>query len=190
MHARSLVLPLLFAAAVLTAFFFVDLSQLSNPLDSFSQTPDNSVQLAEKYGPLTLAYQDPILGFSFRYPIGYPLEVQEGVSATFYASGPNGISEAFYWLVANETYSVDDLKDAAAELNGELVSMRKIDVDGKNALRLQYALPAAEVGEPAQLIQGWIPCGNYSLYLSAIIPQSLSDDVDLADYTLTTARCG
>jgi len=180
-------MPLLFAAVVLAAYFFIPWTDVGQAI---APSPALSDELQSTYDGLTLSHQDPVLGFSVRYPLGYPLESVEGQTVAFYASSPSGVSEMFFWSAVDDDPSPSELKDAAADLDAQLLSERKIRVDGKEALRLEYAMAADQVGEPARLIQGLIPCGNYSLYLSAVIPDTLAQDKDLADYTLSTARCG
>lgn len=191
MNVRSLALPLLFAAAVLGLYFFAGGAQWAQTFASnLVPAPGLTPELSARFDNLTIPYVDPALGFSVRYPVGYPLDAPDGDSVSFYAPGPTGVSEAFVFQAVKPDYGADDLKAAAADLSADLRSQQTVTVDGRPALRLLYDLPADQVGEKAQLLQGLVPCGNYSLFLAATVPQSLHDDVALADYALYTARCG
>ncbi len=189
MNPRSIVFPLVFAAVVLTAYLVFSGTDVGSAISSLNE-PTLSESVRETYEPLTLQYRDPIRGYSIRYPVGYPLEATDGESAAFYAAGPNGISEMFLWTATEETASRQDLQFAADEVDAQLVSESSVTIDGRKSLRLEYTVAADQIGESARLVQGWIPCGNYSLHLVAMIPDSLAQDKDLADYTLYTARCG
>lgn len=188
MKPRTLVLPLLFAAAILALALVFGVPSIGS---GFSLIPPESMPsgLSEKYDAATLSFTDPELGYSLRYPTGYPLEVQDGQTVVFYAPDADGVSETFFWQALNETTSLVELKEAAAQLDGRLLSEKTVRVDGQNAWRLEYVLPVGQIGVPAHLIQGYVPCGNFSLYLAATIPDSLSGDLALADYALYSARC-
>lgn len=189
MKARSLVIPLVFAAAVLFAFFFFDWKQLATPFsDGTGRMP---VELSEKFEPLTISFTDPIRGYSVRYPVGYPLQAEDGQSVTFFALGPSGLSETFVFQVVNDSYSAEELETIGTEeFQVKPESVQSLSVSGKKIIRIQYLIPKDQFGEPLYMVQGFVPCGNYSLYFVASIPDSLKDDLDLADYSLYSAQCG
>ncbi len=187
MKLRTLALPLVFAAAVLFAYFFTDLGQWSSSLATGIASP----AISYEYDNVTLSYTDPIRGYSIRYPTGYPLQSEDGQGVLFFAPGPSGLSESFVFRVANETYSSEELQDIALEeLQVTPLSQTERTVQGRRILRLQYLIPEDELGEPLHIVQGLVPCSGYSLYFVASIPETLKDDLNLADYSLYTARCG
>ncbi len=189
MNVRKLVIPLLFAAAVLFAFFFTDLGQW--PASLFNAPSDVPANLAETYEPLSLTYVDPVHGFSVRYPLGYPLQADDGQTVTFFAPGPSGLSESYVFQVVNESYSAKELESIGVEeFQVDPVSMQTVSVSGRPIIRLQYLIPPEHFGESLHIVQALVPCGTYSLYFVASIPDSLRDDVALADYSLYSAQCG
>lgn len=141
------------------------------------------------YEPLTIQYTDPVLGFSVRHPIGYVVDSIDGEHVHFFASGPGELSEDFLFKTTNETLSFKDLREIALEIGANPVREDQVQVNGKTALRLQAVLPGDELLESGHLILGAVPCPEYRLYFTAVIPNSLSDDVALADYVLQTATC-
>ncbi|MBI2445936.1 hypothetical protein HYV43_06110 [Candidatus Micrarchaeota archaeon] len=188
MNLRSLALPLVFAAAVLFAYFFTDLGPWSSELLSPAST---TVSYSDEYESHSLAFTDAVRGYSIRYPVGYPLEVEDGKTALFFAPGPSGLSETFVFQVVNGTYTLEELKDIAFdELAVPPDSETVQTVDGRRILRLQYRIAPDEFGETLHMVQGLVPCGDYSLYFVASIPESLKDDISLADYSLYSAKCG
>ncbi|MBI4360956.1 hypothetical protein HY572_04265 [Candidatus Micrarchaeota archaeon] len=141
------------------------------------------------YEPLTIQYIDSELGFSVRHPIGYIVDAIPGEHVHFFASSPSGFSEDYLFKTTNETLSFKDLREIAVELEAKPVREDQVNVNGKTALRLQAVLPGDELLESETLVLGVIPCPGYRLYFTAVIPDSLSDDVALADYVLQTAQC-
>lgn len=146
-------------------------------------------QSVAAYEPLTIPYTDPVLGFTVRYPVGYIVDAIEGEHIHFFAAGPTGFSEDFLFQATNQSLSFIDLRQIALDVGANPVSETRVDANGKTALRLEAELPGDDLLESETLVLGLVPCNEYRLYLTAVIPDSLSDDVALADYVLQTAQC-
>ncbi len=147
------------------------------------------IALADQYDSLTIAYSNPERGYSVRYPVGYPIESIIGGGVSFYSVGPSGMAETFVFNPVSSNFTALNLKDAAADLDARIVSEGFVSANGKKAVRIEYVVPSDQWGEELRLVQGLVPCDGYSLLFVASIPESLRDDVSLADYSLYTAKC-
>ncbi len=188
MKLRSWILLVLLTALGFALFLFLGTGSFSSELSGvFIQ---DSPAALSRFEAGTLSFVDPIAGYAFRYPVGYLLEVEEGKSAVFYAPGPSGFSESFVLTTTTQTLDPRYLESLVQDefLNARKVSQSRVRVNGKAAWRLQY-FAAAPGLEDLHVVQGSVPCGALWLYFVATIPDSLREDVELADYVLYSLSC-
>ncbi|MBI5036444.1 hypothetical protein HZC09_03800 [Candidatus Micrarchaeota archaeon] len=141
------------------------------------------------YEQYLITYADPILNFSLRYPKGYVAESVEGQAFVFYSPSPSGYSESFIISAVNDTS--EDLEAAITEEyeGAKKTSQARVSANSKTVERRHYSIPPTEGLEEMHLVQSLVPCSNYSLYYLAVIPDSVKEDVGLADYILTSLSC-
>ncbi len=148
-----------------------------------------------------ITYRSP-LGFSLAYPVGFVAEEPFlGVTAfRAYATVPGGLPEVIEVLVDNSTTSQAEFASSIepAQEAGATTTRVFTNTAGQEARLIitDSILPVApEIsGEKATVFQAFYDCvavesGPYVSLLIVTIPQSLPQDLAVAEFTVNSFRC-
>jgi len=150
----------------------------------------------EKRGQDFIYFNDSNYSLAIKYPIGYEALYYPDpqVMVRFRALNPGGVSEVIDVSVSDTVYGRSDFdRDMAGfpvtqgEYSAKVVAKEEGEINGRKAFFA--TLNQSVGGEPAWTKITAVDCGDYSAFISATVPESISSDRVVAEYMIRSLRC-